>query len=184
MSDIWLTSDTHYGHTNIIKYCSRPFSTSQEMDEALSDRHNKLIKHSDTVIHVGDVTLVSDPFKDNDPERARIVRTIKHLNGKKILIKGNHDKPKMVSALLSWKWCVVSEIFTSDTLLRHYHHNPHDTRQFSLTIHGHSHNSFKAPGFIDVGVDAQPDYSPVLLEEIVCDKDELDRVIVKVRELT
>ena len=53
----FFTADEHYGHTNIIKYCRRPFSTVQDMDRELVRRHNEVVKDSDTVIHAGDFTL-------------------------------------------------------------------------------------------------------------------------------
>lgn len=56
----WFTSDEHYGHTNVIKYCNRPFSTTNEMDEYIINENNKLVKPGDVVVHGGDFTLFSN----------------------------------------------------------------------------------------------------------------------------
>lgn len=61
----FFTSDTHYNHKNIIKYCERPFANVEEMNRELVERHNAIVKPGDTVYH---------------------------LNGKIIYLRGNHDK--------------------------------------------------------------------------------------------
>lgn len=46
---IWITSDEHYGHFNIIKYCNRPFKHIDDMNDQLIERHNKLVGRDDIV---------------------------------------------------------------------------------------------------------------------------------------
>lgn len=75
-------SDTHFGHEAIIKYCNRPFSNVEEMDRAMIKRWNETVSNNDIVIHLGDFALCS---------KERIKEITKQLNGKKILIMGNHD---------------------------------------------------------------------------------------------
>ena len=53
----FFTADQHFGHANIIKYCNRPFATSEEMDEILIRNFNQIVKPEDTTIHAGDFTL-------------------------------------------------------------------------------------------------------------------------------
>ena len=54
---VWFTSDNHFGHENIIRFCNRPFISSHEMDCAMIDNWNKVVKPQDIVYHLGDVTL-------------------------------------------------------------------------------------------------------------------------------
>lgn len=75
-------SDTHFGHTNVIKYCNRPFKDAEEMDKILIKNWNETVSNKDVVIHLGDFAFCSK-------ERAKEICS--QLNGKKILIKGNHD---------------------------------------------------------------------------------------------
>ena len=83
MSRIFVTSDTHFSHVNIIKYCNRPYASVEEMNNALIDNWNSVVKNDDLVIHLGDFAL------------GRTIQDIKKhldkLNGNKILILGNHD---------------------------------------------------------------------------------------------
>lgn len=57
VSSIWFTSDTHFGHENIIKYTKRPFQSVEEMDKELIKRWNDVVAPDDTVYHLGDFTL-------------------------------------------------------------------------------------------------------------------------------
>lgn len=80
---VWFTSDLHFGHANIIRYCGRPFADADEMDEALIDRWNERVGASDDVIVLGDLAL------------GRITESlalVERLHGRKQLIAGNHDR--------------------------------------------------------------------------------------------
>ncbi len=79
---VFVISDTHFGHKNIIDYCNRPFKSTEEMDEALIKNWNETVSNDDVVIHLGDFGLGKKEY---------IASIAKRLNGKKILIMGNHD---------------------------------------------------------------------------------------------
>lgn len=77
---IFFTSDSHFGHVNIIKYCNRPFSSVEEMDEVLIQRWNEKVKDNDFVYHLGDFTLGEDAQK-----------YFSRLKGQIIVLPGSHD---------------------------------------------------------------------------------------------
>lgn len=79
----WFTSDTHFGHARIIELSNRRFGSVDEMNEALVDNWNSVVKPEDTVYHLGDFNL--GKF-DESIEYAGL------LNGHKILVTGNHDR--------------------------------------------------------------------------------------------
>lgn len=81
-SGVFFTSDTHFGHSKIIEYCKRPFSSIEEHDNALIQNWNSVVGQDDTVFHLGDFAYGNSQF---------IANTIKQLNGNIILVKGNHD---------------------------------------------------------------------------------------------
>lgn len=79
---VFFTSDTHFGHNNIIKFCYRPFESVSEMNEALIDNWNSTVRKDDFVFHLGDFAFGGSELW---------VNIAKKLNGNIILIKGNHD---------------------------------------------------------------------------------------------
>lgn len=85
-SGIFFTSDTHFGHSKIIDYCKRPFSSIEEHDKMLIQNWNNTVGQDDTVFHLGDFAYGNSQF---------IANIIKQLNGNIILIKGNHDLRNM-----------------------------------------------------------------------------------------
>jgi len=84
MSDVFFTSDQHFGHRFIIEACKRPFASVEEQTEVLIERHNKKVKAGDRVYHLGDFA-----FKATVEEAYMILR---RLNGQHFLIRGNHDE--------------------------------------------------------------------------------------------
>lgn len=84
----YIIADTHFGHSNIIKYENRPFNDVEEMNETLIKLWNKTINNDDLVYILGDFTL--------SRRKEIITDLVNKLHGRKILIMGNHDtrKPK------------------------------------------------------------------------------------------
>ena len=82
MANIYVTSDTHFNHKNIIEYCNRPYSSVEEMNKAIIDNWNSVVKDEDTVYVLGDFCLGG---------KEAIKELCSQLKGHKILIKGNHD---------------------------------------------------------------------------------------------
>ena len=86
---IYYTSDPHFGHANIIRFCNRPFADVREMDEALIGRWNAKVGEGDDVYVVGD-------FAYRNAQAAATY--LRHLRGRKHLVVGNHDRRWMRDA--------------------------------------------------------------------------------------
>ena len=82
-NNIFFTSDTHFGHANIIKYAHRPYTDVDEMNKALIDNWNSVVKPNDIVFHLGD-------FMFGNINRFWEYRS--RLNGKIYLVHGKVKK--------------------------------------------------------------------------------------------
>jgi len=80
MTEIFIISDHHFFHNNIIRYCNRPFYSYQEMNEIMIKKWNEVVGVNDIVIHLGDFAWRG---------KAGLIRP--QLNGTIVLIRGNHD---------------------------------------------------------------------------------------------
>jgi len=87
--NVFFTSDTHFQHKNIMKYCDRAFNTTEEMDEKMIRNWNKVVGSNDIVFHLGDFIF----HRTNNVTRQKEETTafLSSLNGKKHLVIGNHD---------------------------------------------------------------------------------------------
>ena len=87
--NIWVTSDQHFQHKNILKYCSesRPFDSVEEMNNTLINNWNSVVQSNDVVYVLGDICMGQTEFASD---------FIKRLNGKIILVIGNHDTDKKI----------------------------------------------------------------------------------------
>ena len=83
--DIWITSDLHFWHKSILVFCkdTRPWGTLEEMHQALIDEWNSKVKPDDIIFSLGDFS-----FKGKEATE----EILSKLNGKKVMILGNHDK--------------------------------------------------------------------------------------------
>ena len=156
----WFTSDTHFGHAAILRYCERPFGSVEEMDRVMIDNWNAFVARSDEVHHLGD-------FGYGAADRMRSV--FQRLNGKKHLVIGNHDD----NAVLKLDWSSppqhYREVKVDGTRLVLFHYGMrvwNRMRGGSIHLYGHSHARLPGNrGSLDVGVDCW-DFRPVTLEEI------------------
>ena len=160
MTDIWFTSDTHFGHRNIIDFCKRPFSSVEEMDEALIERWNARVKPNDTVWHLGDFGF----YKTYDELNAVFSR----LNGNKYLIMGNHDYGN--TKRLFWeKVSTLEELMFGKLPIVLFHYpmiSWHRSWYGSVHLYGHVHGALRGDNqSLDVGVDSW-EYQPINFEEI------------------
>lgn len=168
-SDIWFTSDSHFGHKNILKFTDkdgnliRKFSSVDEMDEHMIDQWNKNVKKGDKVYHLGDITF----------DKSKFPKIINGLNGSKRITFGNHDDIKFLSSG-GWfqKQYVTRRFDEFGFMCSHYplHHEQffnHRQNKQMFCIHGHVHgNSLDDKLFINVSVEVT-DYRPLHIDEIL-----------------
>ena len=180
MAEVFLISDTHFGHKNILKfqvpcdYCAgsgnnypytcsngtgqvtmRPFSTVEEMDEFMVQEWNKVVRPQDKVYHIGDVAM----HKSHIP-------TVGRCNGHKRLVRGNHDDWEMKYYLPFF-----DEIYGTrklDTLLlSHIPLHPESIAGHMTNVHGHVHSNptpYLTHKYLNVCVE-RINYRPITLSE-------------------
>lgn len=167
----WFTSDTHFGHANIIKYCNRPFKDVEEMNAEMIRRWNARVKSDDTVYHLGDFAFVS-------PVRAKSI--CEQLNGIKHIIKGNHDRGLkqlegygFATAMSGPVRISIDALGSLGIMAAHKPMSLQAVAGIYVYLCGHVHTlwlSQKGPKLdanltINVGVD-QHNFAPISLEEI------------------
>lgn len=169
---IWFTSDTHYFHRQVIEYCNRPFSSVEEMNEALIANWNRVVSPKDIIYHLGDFAFC---------KADKAIEIVKRLNGKKHLIFGNHDKSLRKSKEFLELWESTQDLKeikvpdetaptgTRKIVMCHYPLVTWNASSYlSFSTHGHTHgNLYDDPHSLrcDVGVDCW-NYTPVSFEQI------------------
>ena len=140
MSTVWVTSDLHFSHNNILKFEPevRQFTDVQDMDEAMILEWNASVKPNDTVYILGDFAFC------HADKAAKIAR---RLNGHKILIEGNHDKKlvqdaNFVSCFKETHKYLDINYHGTMVVMFHYAISQWDQcHRGSVHLHGHAHSS-------------------------------------------
>lgn len=166
----WVTSDLHFGHENIMKYnpTYRQFNDVNHMNETMVKIWNETVSPDDLTYILGDVAFCK-------PSKA--AEYVQRLNGRKILIEGNHDNKLVENA--EFRNC-----FEAIHKYREINHNGHKICMFhypisewnqchrgSLMLHGHLHGNSSGLEHCrvrDVGFDATGNVVS-LLDDIVED---------------
>lgn len=159
-NNIYLISDTHFYHKNIIKYCDRP----ENFNELIWENLGKL-KKGDILIHLGDICFGKD---------AEVHDRLSKYPFHKILIKGNHDK-KTNAWYLNHGWDSVYKEFTIELRGQFivFTHAPVELESpITLNIHGHLHQSFEfvEPGHRLFSLEAN-NYSQINLKDFLWTKN-------------
>lgn len=154
----FFTSDTHFYHKNIIDYCDRPYRTQDgqpdvpAMNEDMIARWNARVGVDDVVYHLGD-------FGFGNEKRLAEVR--KRLNGKLILVRGNHDH-KLRKWLLPGDEVhdslTVGRVFMAhippiDNVPANNYGLPHivPPKDATIILCGHVHDLWQNAGYISEG---------------------------------
>lgn len=163
MADTWFTADFHLGHSNIIRYCGRPFQATDEMDDAILSRLNTSVKEHDSLYYLGDFCLGSSKHAREYRRRIRCKNIY--------FVEGNHDAStlKIQQEFRWWKQLAEITVEAQRIVLCHYamrvwHHCAHGTWQ----LYGHSHGRLPEAAAMlamDVGVDTH-DFRPWHFDEI------------------
>jgi calcineurin-like phosphoesterase family protein len=140
----FVISDTHFGHTNSWEKFKledgsplRPFTSTEEMDETMIERWNAKVKPGDTVYHLGDVVI-----------NKKSLHLVSRLNGRKILVRGNHDIFKDEEYReVGFEQLHGVRVFVDKFILSHIPLHPDCvTERFKVNVHGHLHaNEVKMP---------------------------------------
>lgn len=170
MVDIWVISDTHFSHSNILKFTDRegnkirPFSSVSEMDWEMVERWNSVVKPGDKVYHLGDVYMSAS--------KGYIENLLSKLNGQKRLILGNHDNGKDQVLQKYFKKIDVWRKFPEfGLLLTHVpvHESTLKEARFgvhTLNVHGHIHQNKSPDGPYQCVCVEQTNYTPIHIEEL------------------
>ena len=163
-------SDPHFGHAKIIEGCARPFRDIAHMADEMVSRYNAVVGPSDVVVWVGDCFF--GPVAAAEDVMAR-------LNGRKVLVRGNHDKGATRMARFGFD-LVADELTTTvagyPVRICHYPYAGSSYRggavdaryldrrpprvRGEVLVHGHTHSPRRRDGnMVHVGVDAW-DYAP------------------------
>lgn len=176
-SKVFFTSDTHFGHANIIKLCNRPFANADEMNEELIKRWNEKVGKDDYVFHLGDFAFGGSTLWNSILDR---------LNGHIILILGNHDFKNLRSGYMSRFEDVQQQMYIQiggkSVYLNHYPYlcfgGSYKNDQSVIQLFGHVHSSpyntgkdaqrleHLFPTQYDVGVDNN-DFRPISFDEVL-----------------
>ncbi len=150
---IFITSDHHFNHKNIIKYCARPFSSVEQMNSVMIERWNKKVTKEDIVIHLGD-------FAFGSSEKIGEIR--KKLNGTVFLIAGNHESCKKMKD--AGFVVIRGSIQIENFILSHRPLPQTEIPKGFINVHGHIHQKESLHG-INVSVE-KTGYEPVEISEI------------------
>lgn len=153
---IWFSSDSHLSHTNIIKYCNRPFYDTIEMNETIVANWNSVVRLQDTVYFLGD-------FGFGNPKRLMEIRN--RLMGNIIFIRGSHDKS--IERLFPMEDILEIKIDDIPVIMCHFPMRTWSKSHYgSWHLYGHHHRELPIWGkSLNVGTDLWHFY-PVSWEQV------------------
>ena len=172
MPAVFLTSDTHFGHTGVCKFTNsdgskmRPWTDPDEMDEEMVKRWNETVRPNDKVYHLGDVVI-----------NRKALKIMSRLNGDKVLIRGNHDIFRDEEYREHFRELRAYHVMNG-MILSHIPIHTESLGRFGVNIHGHLHanrvmyrdlfsdEELMDPRYHCVCVE-HTDYRPILFEDVI-----------------
>lgn len=162
MTKTFVIADPHFGHAGVCRFTTnegeplRPWNDPKEMDEALIERWNAVVGERDRVYVLGDLAM-----------NRRAVPTVGRCNGRKVLVKGNHDIFKLRDYLPYFddiRAYVVQP--RTRIIMSHIPLHPENLERWKLNIHGHLHsNRIDDPRYLCVSVE-QINFEPLDLQYV------------------
>lgn len=141
MTKTWVIADTHFGHWGVCKFLRddgtklRPWDNPDDMDKALINNWNAVVKNNDRVYLLGDVVI-----------NRKCLPILYHLKGRKVLVKGNHDIFKLKDYEPYFddiRAYVVGNTHSGQRyIMSHIPIHNGSLARFDLNIHGHLHSGF------------------------------------------
>lgn len=179
---IFITSDSHFHHKNILDFEARPFKTVDEMNAGLIETWNSVVRKTDTVYHLGDFCFGS--VKE-------WLDILNQLRGNIILIKGNHDKSKITKKVLNdgyiTEYHPLGTVMKIEGMMLNLSHYPMliGSRPNNFSIHGHLHSLDSGHiNHVNVGVDStfakslgKPFGTPIELNGLVKHLQEINSLV-------
>ena len=171
MSNIFLSSDHHFGHSNILNFKRndgvtplRIFDDVEHMNEHMIAQHNKVVRSQDRVYFLGDFCF-----------HKRDLVVLNRMNGRKVLIKGNHDKLDLKEYLPYFDDIRACHQFDG-LILSHIPIHQESLGRWGCNVHGHTHaNKVKKvveglqvddPRYFSVCMEQLEAYTPISLEAL------------------
>lgn len=169
MSDIWVIGDPHFYHKNIINYENRPFSSVEDMNEALIKNWNNRVSKHDKALILGDFCFGANKHGKEIVDR---------LNGYKMLLMGNHDtlSPRTYIEMGFMEVFRYPIVYDGFWLLSHEPLYVNENMPY-VNVFAHVHGN---PAYADISKQSfcasaerkRLNYSPILLSTI---KSEIER---------
>lgn len=178
----YFTSDQHFMHSNVLDFEDRPFNTVEEMNQGMIEAWNSVVRKTDTIYCLGDFCFGGI---------SNWLDTLNQLRGNIILIKGNHDKSKIVKRVLNegylYEYHSLGTMITQDKMMLNLSHYPMmiGIRPRNFSIHGHLHSWDTGElNHINVGVDSKftkslgkPFGTPIEMSELMQKVHELNPLV-------
>ena len=174
MPNVFLVSDTHFGHLGVCKFTRndgvtklRPWDSPEEMDEEMVKRWNETVRPNDKVYHLGDVVI-----------NRKALKIMHRLNGDKVLIRGNHDIFRDEEYREHFRELRAYHVMNG-MILSHIPIHVDSIGRFGTNIHGHLHSNrvmyLPTWRIDDTRIDPryhcvcveQTDYRPISFEEVI-----------------
>ena len=176
----WFTSDLHFFHANVVKFCNRPWSVEDQTEEIIA-RWNSRVGLLDNVYHLGDFAFAGRS------RFSKVVDIIKQLNGHIHFIRGNHCASELWQRIeyaniphIAWiKDYHEAKIDGQKVVMCHYPFVTWNGSHYgSYSLHGHCHGSLPSEGRrLDVGIDNHPDQQVFSWDEVRAHMAQQDFII-------